>query len=51
VYILGSVHIPAVCVIKHSGHWNISRYIIVYILGSVHIAVICAVKHSAKEVA
>jgi hypothetical protein len=46
MYILGSGHIGVMCVKKHSGDYDISRYINVYILGSVHIAVMCVIKHS-----
>jgi hypothetical protein len=48
VYILGSVHIAVMCVIKHSSDCNICRDINVYILGSVHIAVMIVIKHSSN---
>jgi hypothetical protein len=50
MYILGSVHIAVVFVIKHSSKQDIWRYINVYILGSVHTAVMCAIKDSLAQV-
>jgi len=37
------------CVIKHSGNWEIWRHINVYILGSVRMAVMCVIKLSVTE--
>jgi len=51
VYILGSVHIAAMCAIKRSAIDVALRYIIMYILGSIYIAVMCAIKHSAIDIA
>jgi len=46
VYILGSVHIAVMCVIKHSLKEVTRRYINMYILRSVHTVVMCIIWHS-----
>jgi hypothetical protein len=50
VYILGSVHIAVIFVIKHLVTKVTRRYIDEYILGSVHIAVIFVIKLSGRQV-
>ena len=50
VYILGSVHIAVICVIKHSVEEESWWYINVYILVSVHIAVMCVKKHLVPQI-
>jgi hypothetical protein len=50
MYILGSVHIAAICAIKLSAIEVTGRYICVYILGGVRSAVMSAVKHSRTQV-
>ena len=50
VYILGSEHMPVMCVIKQSKNGVLWSFSNVYILGSVHIAVMSIIKHSETEV-
>jgi len=50
VYILVSVRIAMMYVIKHTGTRVARGNIRVYILGSVSIAVVCVIKHSLKKV-
>jgi hypothetical protein len=47
---MGSIHIAAVCAIKHLATDVTLRGICVYIQGSVHIPAMCAIKDSRIKV-
>jgi hypothetical protein len=49
VYILESIHIVVMCVIKDSNNRELWRNINVYILGSVHIPVMCVIRDSRER--
>jgi len=49
VYILGNIHTTVMCVITHTGSWDMWKYISVYIVWSIHIALMCIIKHSVTQ--